>query len=212
MIDLELWRNVAIAAGGFYLLVNSMDFIEKKLGIKRRGRKMGRNDLEKEFERLNYNGYPKYTEEQNRAMLAQVANLILNGQGIRGYWQKEYIEDETTVADPFDFIPLNVGHVGEYMKIELIGRINYYDPRNIPIELIPPFGDIKELQKRLDKIDVEADKKRKKKLKKKDSRIAYLEGAILEIKEQLEEMKLYDNTHKDKMLEIIRELEIKEGE
>lgn len=173
---------------------------------------MGRNDLEKEFERLNYNGYPKYTEEQNRAMLAQVANLILNGQGIRGYWQKEYIEDETTVADPFDFIPLNVGHVGEYMKIELIGRINYYDPRNIPIELIPPFGDIKELQKRLDKIDVEADKKRKKKLKKKDSRIAYLEGAILEIKEQLEEMKLYDNTHKDKMLEIIRELEIKEGE
>jgi hypothetical protein len=173
---------------------------------------MSRHDLEKEFERLNYNGYPKYTEEQNRAMLAQVANLILNGQGIRGYWQKEYIEDETTVADPFDFIPLNTGHVGEYMKIELIGRINYYDPRNIPIELIPPFGDIKETQKRLDKFDVEADKKRKKKLKKKDSRIAYLEGAILEIKEQLEEMKLYDNTHKDKMLEIIRELEIKEGE
>lgn len=212
MIDLELWRNVAIAAGGFYLLVNSMDFIEKKLGIKRRGRKMGRHDLEREFDEKNRDGYPKYTEEQKRALLAQVANLILNGQGIRGYWQKEYIEDETVIGDPFDCMPLKLGNVGEYMKIELIGRINYYDPRNLPIELVPPFGDIVETKKRLDKFDVEADKKRKKKLKKKDSRIAYLEGAILEIKEQLEEMKLYDNTHKDKMLEIIRELEIKEGE
>lgn len=202
MIDLELWRNVAIAAGGFYLLVNSMDFIEKKLGVKRRGRKMGRHDLEREFEEKNRNGYPKYTEEQNRAMLAQVANLILNGQGIRGYWQKEYIEDETTVADPFDFIPYNIGHVGEYMKIELIGRINYYDPRNIPIELIPPFADLKDIKKRLEEA----------KEKENENRIAYLEGAILEIKDEIEAMKLYDNTRKDTILQIINELEIKEGE
>lgn len=141
-----------------------------------------KKDLENEFLKLNENGMPEYSEEIKRGMLAQVANLILNGKGIRGYWNKEYIVDEMQLGDPFDSMPINIGHIGEYMKIELIGRIDYFDPRNIPVELVPPFDKVKEKAEKLEK-----KKKLKQKLEEKDERITVLTAALLAIGQEIEE-------------------------